>query len=131
MNTTKIFLFAAAVGLTPIALSYGARPGSSMPFLFDLAVDDVNAAHIFRAIMGLYLAQALFWIAGALKPGLTTPALWSVIVFMWGLALGRFLSLIVDGIPKPILVVYLLLEVGFGIIGIILLRKQSPSLPSS
>lgn len=131
MNAPKIFLLAAAAGLTPIALSYGVKPSSSISFLFDFPVDGVNAAHIFRAVMGLYLAQALFWIAGALKANLTTAALWSVIVFMWGLALGRLLSLIVDGIPRPILVVYLLLEVGFGIVGCILLRRQSPQIPAS
>ena len=131
MNAPKIFLFAAAAGLTPIALSYGAEPYSSVPFLFDFPVDGVNAAHIFRAVMGLYLAQALFWIAGALKPTLTTAALWSVTVFMWGLALGRLLSLILDGAPKPILVVYLFLEIAFGVIGCILLRGQSPRTPTS
>ena len=126
MNASKIFLFAAAAGLTPIALSYGANPQASIPFLFDFAVEDVNSTHIFRAVMGLYLAQAIFWIAGALKPTLTSAALWSVVIFMWGLAIGRFLSLIVDGMPKALLVIYLLLEVGFGIVGLLLLRKQSP-----
>ena len=131
MHAPKIFLLAAAAGLTPIALSYGAKPHSSIPFLFDFSVDGVNAAHIFRVVMGLYLAQAVFWIAGALKSTLTTAALWSVIVFMWGLALGRFLSLIVDGVPEPILVVYLLLEVGFGVLGCLLLRKHLANTPSS
>ena len=126
MNAPRIFLLAAAVGLTPIALSYGVRPHSSIPFLFGFPVDGVEAAHIFRAVMGLYLAQALFWLAGALKPTLTTAALWSVTVFMWGLAVGRAFSLIIDRMPKPILLVYLLLELIFGVIGCLLLRKQSP-----
>lgn len=131
MPSPKIFLLAAAAGLTPIALSYGAKPSASIPFLFDFPVDGVNETHIFRAVMGLYMAQAVFWIAGALKPALTTAALWSVIVFMWGLALGRLISLIVDGMPRPILVVYLLLEVGFGVIGCLILRKQLPRTPAS
>ena len=124
MNAPKLFLIAAAVGLTPIALSYGAKPESSIPFLFKFPVDGVNATHIFRAIMGLYLAQATFWMAGAFKPTLTTAALWSVVVFMWGLAGGRALSLIIDGVRNAVLVIYLLLEVGFGVMGCILLRKQ-------
>ena len=131
MNPPKIFLITAAAGLTPIALSYVVSPSSSIPFLFKFPVDTVDAAHIFRAVMGLYLAQALFWIAGALKPALTNAALWSVIVFMWGLALGRLISLIVDGMPRPILVVYLLLEVGFGVIGCLIPRKQLPRTPAS
>lgn len=126
MNLSKIFLFAAASGLLPIALSYGANPQGSVPFLFGFPVEGVNAAHIFRAVMGLYLAQAAFWVSGALKPSLTTAALWSVVIFMWGLALGRLLSLVVDGIPNLILLIYILLELGFGIVGWLLLRKHSP-----
>ena len=32
-------------------------PGTSLEFLFGIAVDDTNATHIFRAVMGLYLAM--------------------------------------------------------------------------
>ena len=131
MNSSKIFLLSAAAGLTPIALSYGANPSASIPFLFGFPAEGVNVAHIFRAVMGLYLAQAMLWIAGVFKPSLTVPALWSVVVFMWGLALGRLLSLAVDGMPDMILVIYLLLEVGFGIVGCTLLRKQPPKTSTS
>ena len=131
MTPPRIFLVAAAAGLTPIALSYGVRPQESIPFLFGFPVEGVNGTHIFRAVMGLYLGQAVFWIAGALKPSLTTAALWSVVIFMWGLALGRSLSLILDGLPNLILVIYLLLEVGFGICGCLLLRKTRAQPPAS
>lgn len=127
MNPPKMLLFAAAAGLVPIALSYGASPHSSIPFLFGFPVDGMNAAHVFRAVMGLYLAQAAFWIAGAFKPSLTTAALWSLVVFMGGLAVGRLLSLVVDGVPGVILVIYLLLEIAFGIAGWILLKRRVPN----
>jgi hypothetical protein len=35
------------------------------------------------------------------------PALWSLVVFMFGLAAGRAASLVVDGFPHPLRFVYL------------------------
>lgn len=78
--------------------------------------------------MGLYLALVIFWVLGARNRSLRLPALWSLVIFMLGLASGRVLSLLVDGIPHPLLLVYLVLELGFGGVGLLLIRKQvSPS----
>ena len=104
-------LLAMAAGLTPIALSYGAAPGASLPWLFGIDADGVATRHIFRAVMGLYVALICFWIAGAVRLGLRMPALWSLFVFTLGLALGRGLSLLLDGWPGPLLFAYLLAEV--------------------
>ena len=41
---------------------------------------------------------------------------------MLGLASGRVLSLVVDGMPHPLLIAYMLLEFGFGAIGVMLIR---------
>jgi len=122
MSKESIFLLLAAVGLTPIALSYGVSPGASITYLYDFDASSVNAAHIFRAIMGLYLAMVVFWVCGAKQESLKGAALWSVIIFMWGLAAGRALSLVVDGMPDPLLVIYLVLEFGIGAVGLIFVR---------
>jgi Domain of unknown function (DUF4345) len=124
MERSKLFLIITAIGLTPIALSYGAMPSVSLQYLFGISVDTVNLTHIFRAVMGLYLALIVFWIAGAVFEELTVPALWSLVVFMCGLAAGRILSLLLDGIPSWLLVAYLLLELAFGAVGLILLRSS-------
>jgi len=123
MTTDSIFLIFAAVGLTPIALSYGAIPSSTLTPLFGFSVERPNLTHIFRAIMGLYLALACFWIAGAMIPQLTVAALWSLVIFMFGLAAGRALSLLLDGMPHWLLVVYLVLEIGLGAVGAWLLKS--------
>jgi hypothetical protein len=109
----RIFLLFAAIGLTPIALSYGAAPSVSLPWLFEIDAAGVNIRHIFRAVMGLYLGLVCFWIAGAFRDDLRVPALWSLFVFMMGLALGRLLSLLIDGWPHPLLVLYMALEFVF------------------
>ena len=121
----SIFLLITAVGLTPIALAYGVVPGRSLPGLFGIDGSAVDTRHIFRAIMGLYLALICFWATGAFVADLRKPALWSVFVFMVGLAAGRVISLIFDGWPGGLLLVYLLLEVTFGCICWWMLRPRT------
>ncbi len=71
--------------------------------------------------------MVIFWILGAIQEPLRFAALCSVVVFMGGLAMGRILSLLVDGIPVAPLVIYLVLEVGFALLG----YKLAKSLPAS
>lgn len=120
----KLLLIIVAIGLLPIALSYGLMPEKSLNYLYDISVTEVNHIHIFRAIMGLYLALIVFWFIGVFKVQLRTIAVYSMVVFMWGLAAGRIVSLIIDGIPHWLLVVYLFLEITFGLIGFFLVKKQ-------
>ncbi len=123
MTKEGIFLVLAALGLIPIALSYGLMPQASMSYLFDIDASSVNSSHIFRAIMGLYVAMAIFWIAGARNASLTLPALWSLTIFMLGLAAGRALGIVIDGVPHPLLLGSLVLEVGIGFIGFYLAKR--------
>jgi hypothetical protein len=120
-------LLFVAVGLIPIALGYGFMPEKSMSHLFNITVSEVNLAHILRAVMGLYLALIIFWFIGAFKVHLRQAALYSLVVFMLGLAAGRILSVIVDGIPDWLLLVYLALELLFGILGLVLINKSKMS----
>lgn len=106
----RLLLLVMAIGLIPIALSYGAAPQTSLPWLFGIDADGVPTRHIFRALMGLYFAMICLWIAGAMLSGLRLTALWSVLVFTLGIALGRSLSLMLDGWPGFLLFAYLLAE---------------------
>ena len=124
MSKERLFLIVTAVGLIPIALAYGVAPGITLPVLYGLEIDNVSALHILRAIMGLYLAMVTFWLLGAWRATLLTPALYSVAVFMLGLAAGRTLSLVMDGMPSPLLVVYLALEVALGAVALWLASQQ-------
>ena len=124
MKPQSIFLLLAACGLTPIALSYGVAPAVSLRYLFDIDATPTNVAHIFRAIMGLYMALALFWLLGAFTKKYKLHALYSLVIFMLGLAVGRVGSLIVDGIPHWLLVVYLFLELGFAVVGIKMIKQE-------
>ena len=125
MTKEKLFLLAATFGLIPIALGYGMVPGQSLPFLYGVSVEGTSNIHIMRAVMGLYLAMALFWFMGSQSPRLQTPAIMSLIVFMLGLAAGRILSIVIDGMPHPLLALYTLLELGFGALGFVLLKQEA------
>ena len=124
MNKEQWFLCLAAVGLTPIALAYGLAPAVTVPALYNIEVDAVGTAHVFRAVMGLYFGMVVFWLLGIKQDALRSGALWSVAVFMLGLAAGRTVSLVLDGMPAPLLVLYLVLELGFGLVAVLLLRSR-------
>ncbi len=106
----RLFLLAMGLGLVPVALAYGAMPEVSLPLLYGINDPDLPTRHVFRAVMGLYLGMICFWLAGLLRPDLRIAALWTVFVFVTGIAMGRVLSLVLDGWPGPLLLFYLVAE---------------------
>ncbi len=92
----RFYLLFSAAGLFAIALSYGVAPAAILPKVLDLSVEGTDLTHIFRAVMGLYLAMIVLWVLGALRPNLTSAAVIAEVAFMFGLAFGRVLSIIAD-----------------------------------
>ncbi len=127
---TRFYLLFSAAGLFAIALSYGVAPAAVLPQVLDLSVEGTDLTHIFRAVMGLYLAMIFLWVLGALRPNLTRAAVLAEVTFMFGLAFGRVLSILVDGMPSPLLVVYTGLEIAIGYWGILVLRTLGKPQPS-
>ena len=111
MNKESFFLIFSAVGVFPVALVYGAYPSISLPFFYDIEITNNNLANIFRAIMGIYIAFNIFWISGALIQSMRIGALGSLFVFYIGAGAGRVLSIIIDGTPDTIFIMYLILEI--------------------
>jgi Domain of unknown function (DUF4345) len=70
-----------------------------------------------RAIAGLYLALAAFWLYAAFHDKYTDAAILTAILFGGGLAAGRCVSLIADGQPAPALLLYGAAELGVVLIG--------------
>jgi uncharacterized membrane protein len=81
-----------------------------------------------RAVMGLYFGQIIFWLIGIKNSKLKLPAMYSLVVFMSGLVIGRLLSIVLDGIPHWMLIVYLFLELSITIIGTFLILNTHTSL---
>jgi hypothetical protein len=124
MTSSRFYLLFSAAGLLPIALSYGIDPNRILPIFLQINPIGGDLLHVFRAIMGLYLATIVLWLLGAIRGGaLMRTALVSEIVFMAGLATGRLLSLLLDGWPSTMLVVYTVAELALAAWGIFCLRK--------
>lgn len=123
VSVARLYLLASAIGLIPIALSYGIAPAEVLPRLLDISVASRDLTHIFRAIMGLYLAFVAMWLLGAWKPHWMRTAILLEVLFMGGLAAGRALSFVMDGVPSPMLTFYLAAEAVSAVIGVILLRR--------
>lgn len=84
--------------------------------------------HAFRATMGLYLGMAVLCVIGVFKSSQWRTATISNVFFMIGLALGRTISLVLDGIPSIYFSVGLLLELALALWGIINLNKYQSTL---
>ena len=110
MQLKKAFLIGAFVAVTIIALLYGVSPTWFAATFLGVTDLNLNFAHILRAIAGLYLALAAFWLYAAFNDKYRDAALLTTILFAGGLAAGRCVSLILDGQPAPVLLIYLAME---------------------
>jgi Domain of unknown function (DUF4345) len=75
--------------------------------------------------MGLYTGMSIYWFLGIFSAENWRPATLTNIVFMGGLACGRIISLISDGIPSTAYVLGLLTELILMAWGINNLHKYS------
>lgn len=73
--------------------------------------------------MGLYFGMIAFWIIGIFRPRQWHTATMSNVFFMIGLAFGRTISLVLDGIPSIYFSTGLILELTLALWGIINLNK--------
>ncbi len=112
-------LILSVIIVIPIALVYGFQPD----LLFNITINTRDEATVFKAIMGLYLSFASFWTLGILKPTYWKAATLSNILFMFGLAFGRIVSILIDGLPSTFFVIGTLGELVLGFYGWYLLKN--------
>src|SRR5215831_16293436 len=86
MQIKKAFLIGAFVAVTIIALLYAVSPTWFAATLLGVTDLNLNFAHILRAIGGLYLALAAFWLYAAFNDKYRDAALLTTILFAGGLA---------------------------------------------
>ena len=120
----KSVLLITAIGLVPIALGYGIMPEKTLTLMYGFDVSNVNLKHIMRAVMGIYFGQIIIWILGFSKPSVRRPAMYCLVVFVLGVAGGRMISFIVDGISHWSFTVYLILELIIGLFGLKLIITE-------
>lgn len=121
MNRKNLHLIISTLIVASIAIVYGFQPN----MVFDVSINSIDEANIFKAIMGLYLAFSLLWILGIFQISLWKTATVSNIVFMLGLAFGRVISILLDGIPTTVFVVGTVGELVLGLFAYYQLKRQT------
>ncbi len=86
-----------------VALTYGVDPAATLPKFMNITVESTDQTHIFRALSCLYLGMVTFCIIAAFTPGWRRVAVIWAVFFALSLAIGRIISIIVDGMPSGIL----------------------------
>src|SRR5215470_17248096 len=117
MQIRKAYLTLAFVAVSIFGLLYGISPTWYAATFLGITVLNPDVAHILRAVAGLYLALAAFWLYAAFNDKYREAALLTTILFAGGLVAGRCVSLIVDGQPAPVLLFYGAMEFAVVLIG--------------
>jgi Domain of unknown function (DUF4345) len=122
-NSKNLHLLISTIIITIIALTYGLLPATTLPLIFDFKVESTDLKEVFRATMGLYIGMAGLWLTGIIKSLLWRSATIANVCFMSGLATGRVISLLIDGIPSISFLIGLALELTLAIWGLRNLNK--------
>lgn len=116
---TKIHLIISVSIVVPVAFVYGFKPELS----FDMSLDTVDEHNFYKAIMGLYLGFSGLWLLGVFKTKYLKTALITNMIFMLGLACGRVLSILGDGLPTFGYLFGTVAELALGCYGLWVLRR--------
>ena len=126
MQLKKVLLFFSFITICVIALLYGISPQWFFDtFLVTSQEPSIDQSHILRAIMMLYIALGLFWLCCAFSDRYRDAGIIVLAVFCGGLVAGRVLSVIVDGIPSSILILYIFMELSLVPVCIWLMRRDN------
>ena len=96
--SVKLHLATSGFIVIAVGLLYGLAPSKFMPLVFNFNVEALELKNMLRAIMGLYLGFGIYWLVGVVNPSQWRTATLSNVIFMGGLAFGRLISTLVDGI---------------------------------
>jgi Domain of unknown function (DUF4345) len=119
----NLHLIISTIILIPVALGYGIAPKTVLPILLNIRLETVDMLNICRAIMVLYLALSALFLMSIFNKKYWFTATITNIFLMGGLALGRILSLVLDGIPSPIFLWGTLGELVLAVFAFYQLRK--------
>ncbi|NRB72114.1 MAG: DUF4345 domain-containing protein [Xanthomonadales bacterium] len=125
MTLKQWLLVFSFFAVSVVALLYGLSPSwFYAQFLLNSAPPGVDQSHILRAVMTLYLTLGLFWLWAAFSDRYRDMGLLTLCLFCGGLVVGRIISVLVDGLPSPILLVYIFIELSVIPLAIWLLRRE-------
>ena len=105
----------------PTAIIYGSP--SALPNYLDIQVNSIDLSNMLKAIMCLYFGISLVWILGIWKTKYWKIATKLDMLFMMSIAIGRALSMLIDGLPTGGYVFGILAEFVLGLYSIYQLKK--------
>ena len=120
INFNNFHLIISTAIVIPAAFVYGFNPN----LFLDVDVNTIDEHNILKAIMGLYLAFASLWILGILKSNYLKIATVCNMLFMFGLAFGRIVSIFLDGFPTTIFILGTIGELLLGFYALYQLKRQ-------
>ena len=107
----------------PTAIIYGSP--SILPEYLNIKVNTVDFSNMLKAIMCLYLGISFVWILGIWKTEYWKIATQLNILFMLSLAIGRLLSMIMDGLPTSGYIFGIIAEFVLGLYSIFQFKKYN------
>ncbi|WP_034886060.1 DUF4345 domain-containing protein [Gillisia sp. JM1] len=122
----NLHLIISLLIVMPTAIIYGSP--SILPEHLNIQVNTIDLSNMLRAIMCLYLGISLVWILGIWKIEYWKNATQLNILFMLTLAIGRLLSMILDGLPTGGYIFGLVAEFVIGLYSIYQLKKYKTEL---
>jgi hypothetical protein len=117
----NIHLLVSVAIVVPAAIVYGSP--ALLPGYLQVLVNTTDLSNLLKAIMCLYLAISLVWLTGIFKPQYWKAATQLNIVFMLSLATGRFISMVIDGIPTAAYIFAVIAEFIIGLFAVYQLKK--------
>ena len=119
----NLHLIVSLLIVIPTAIVYGSP--SILSERLDIQVNTVDLSNMLKAIMCLYIGISIIWILGVWKTKYWKSATQLNILFMLSLAIGRALSMLVDGLPTEGYIFGIIAEFALGIFSIYQLKKYS------
>lgn len=119
----NLHLFLSLSIVVPTAIIYGSP--SILPEYLDIQVNTVDFSNMLKAIMCLYLGISIVWILGIWKTKYWKNATQLNILFMLSLAIGRMISMLMDGFPTGGYIFGIIAEFVLGSYSIFQLKKYS------
>ena len=115
----------------PIVFSAGLSYGFYPNVFLDLQPKTLDEHNFTKAIMGLYTGFSTLWALGLFKKSFYKAAIISHVFFMLPMALGRLLSMVLDGMPSNIYVYSTIGELVLGIYSVCVLITQHDTISGS
>ncbi|MDI1302622.1 MAG: DUF4345 domain-containing protein [bacterium] len=125
-DRARLFLLLCGVAFALIGLNTFLNPLGAMAPV-GLNINTVSALNELRATYGgMQVGIGLLLLSGFHVPALTRPALLAQLLIVGGLALGRVVSITIDGMPDTFVQGLLVLESIVAVLSLLFFLRQSP-----